>query len=200
MKSKTLHPLLVPPLGRVCVCAHTRVHMFMHLVTQLCPTLATPWTVAPQAPLSMGFPRQEYWSSLPFSSPLYLPNSGIEPASLASPALAGGFYYFYFFYFFRRILLMLSHLGSPQHQTTKKKKILGAEIGKNQYFRSLLVELHLRRDMFCISVVPVSFAAGMGVSLRTKPTVSTSNPEACTLVNYHTDDFLLPLLTHVCGC
>ena len=122
MKSKTLHPLLVPPLGRVCVCAHTRVHMFMHLVTQLCPTLATPWTVAPQAPLSMGFPRQEYWSSLPFSSPLYLPNSGIEPASLASPALAGGFFYFYFFYFFRRILLMLSHLGSPQHQTTKKKK------------------------------------------------------------------------------
>ena len=99
MKSKTLHPLLVPPLGRVCVCAHTRVHMFMHLVTQLCPTLATPWTVAPQAPLSMGFPRQEYWSSLPFSSPLYLPNSGIEPAALASPALAGGLFYFYFLIF-----------------------------------------------------------------------------------------------------
>ena len=39
------------------------------LVTKLCPTLATPWTVTFQAPLSMGFPRQEYWSRLPFPSP-----------------------------------------------------------------------------------------------------------------------------------
>ena len=38
------------------------------LLTKLCPTLATPWTVAHQALLSMGFPRQEYWSGLPFSS------------------------------------------------------------------------------------------------------------------------------------
>ena len=51
----------------------------------------TPWTVAHQAPLSMGFPRQEYWSGLPFPSPGDLPDSGIEPASLASPVLAGGF-------------------------------------------------------------------------------------------------------------
>ena len=48
---------------------------------------ATPWTVAHQAPLSMGFSRQEYWSGLPFPSPGDLPNPGIEPASLASPAL-----------------------------------------------------------------------------------------------------------------
>ena len=44
----------------------------------------TPWTVACQAPLSMGFPRQEYWSGLPFPSQGDLPNSGIE---LTSPAL-----------------------------------------------------------------------------------------------------------------
>ena len=37
-------------------------------VSQLCPTLVTPWTVAHQAPLSMGFPRQEYWNGLPFPS------------------------------------------------------------------------------------------------------------------------------------
>ena len=36
------------------------------LVTKSCPTLVTPWTVACQAPLSMGFSRQEYWSGLPF--------------------------------------------------------------------------------------------------------------------------------------
>ena len=41
----------------------------------------TPWTVAHQAPLSMGFSRQEYWSRLPFPSPGDLPNPGIEPGS-----------------------------------------------------------------------------------------------------------------------
>ena len=39
------------------------------LVTKSCPTLATPWTIAHQAPLSMGFSRQEYWCGLPFPSP-----------------------------------------------------------------------------------------------------------------------------------
>ena len=53
---------------------------------------AHPWTVAHQAPLSMGFPRQEYWSGLPFSSPRELHNPGIEPMSPVSPALAGGFF------------------------------------------------------------------------------------------------------------
>ena len=53
---------------------------------------ATPGTVACQAPLSMGFPRQEYWREMPFPTPGDLPNPGIEPVSLASPALAGGFF------------------------------------------------------------------------------------------------------------
>ena len=53
------------------------------------PTLVTPWTVARQAPLSTGFPRQEYWSGLPFPSPGVLPNPGIKPAS---SALAGVFF------------------------------------------------------------------------------------------------------------
>ena len=41
----------------------------------------TPWTVAPQAPLSIGFSRQKYWSGLPFPSPGNLPDPGIEPES-----------------------------------------------------------------------------------------------------------------------
>ena len=53
---------------------------------------ATLWTVTCQAPLSMGFPRQEYWNGLPFLPPRYLPDPGITPASPASPALAGGFF------------------------------------------------------------------------------------------------------------
>ena len=62
----------------MCVCVLSRVRLF-----------ATPWTVAHQAPLSMGFPRQEYWSGLRFPPPGDLPNPGIEPAS---PALAGRFF------------------------------------------------------------------------------------------------------------
>ena len=54
--------------------------------------IATLWTVALQAPLSMGFPRQEYWSGLSFPPPGDLPNPGIEPASLTPPALAAGFF------------------------------------------------------------------------------------------------------------
>ena len=56
------------------------------LVAKLCPTLATPWTVAHQAPLSMGFSRQEYWNGLPFPSPGDLPDPGIEPGSPALQA------------------------------------------------------------------------------------------------------------------
>ena len=52
----------------------------------------TLWTVAHQAPLSVEFSRQEYWSGLPFPPPRDLPNPGIEPASLVSPALAGRFF------------------------------------------------------------------------------------------------------------
>ena len=52
----------------------------------------TPWTVACQAPLSMGFSRKEYWSGLPCPPPGDLPNLGIEPRSLMSPALADGFF------------------------------------------------------------------------------------------------------------
>ena len=44
----------------------------------------TPWTVVCQASLSIGFPRQEYWSRLPFPSPADLPNPEIEPVSLVS--------------------------------------------------------------------------------------------------------------------
>ena len=54
------------------------------LVAQLCPSLCNPWSVAHQAPLSMEFSRQEYWTGLPCPSPGDLPDPGIE---LRSPAL-----------------------------------------------------------------------------------------------------------------
>ena len=67
----------------------------MHLFSRkLCLTLATLWIVAYQAPLSTEFPRQEYWSGLPCSSPGDLPDPGIEPGS---PALQAVFSFFFFF-------------------------------------------------------------------------------------------------------
>ena len=70
----------------------------VHVVTQWCQLLSgvqlfvTTGTIARQAPLSMGFSRQEYRSGLPFPSPGDLPNPGIERMSLMSPAFAGGFF------------------------------------------------------------------------------------------------------------
>ena len=62
------------------------------LSLQSCPTLCSLWTTAPLGPLSMGLSRQEYWSGLPCPPPGNLPYLGIEPMSLMSPALAGGFF------------------------------------------------------------------------------------------------------------
>ena len=53
------------------------------MVDKLCPTFATPWTTAGQAPLYIGFPLQEYWSGLPFPSPGDLLDPGIKPGSPA---------------------------------------------------------------------------------------------------------------------
>ena len=63
-------------------------HCCYRLVAKLCPTLVPPWIVACQAPLSMGFPREENSSGLPFPSPEDLPHPGIEPKF---PALVGEF-------------------------------------------------------------------------------------------------------------
>ena len=84
---------------------HTRTH-YIHigaygylLSCSVESDSVNPWTVARQAPLSMGFPRQEYWSGLPFPSPGDIPNLGIESTPFASPVLAAS-------------SLPLCHLGS----------------------------------------------------------------------------------------
>ena len=60
--------------------------IIISVCVQLCPTLCTPWTVAHQAPLAMGFSKQEYWRGLSFPPPGDLPDPGIEPTSLMSPS------------------------------------------------------------------------------------------------------------------
>ena len=90
----------------------------------------TLWTVAtPQAPLSMGFPRQEYWTGLPFSTPEDLPDPGIECTSLMSPTLACKFFFFF---------LPWSHLEIPVcgyclkigHNKIHRKNANGAQTWK----------------------------------------------------------------------
>ena len=71
--------VIVMIVGHACLLNHVRL-------------FATPWTVACRALLSMGFPRQKYWSGVPFSSSGDLPNPRVEPASPVSPELAGRFF------------------------------------------------------------------------------------------------------------
>ena len=74
----------------MCSCMHTK--SFQSCLTLQLIVSLTLWTVAPQAPLSMGSSRQEYWSGLPCPPPRDLPDQGIKPATLESPTLAGGFF------------------------------------------------------------------------------------------------------------
>ena len=78
---------------RACtrVCARARVHARCCELSQV-GLFATPWTVVHQAPLSMGFFEQEYWSGLPFPTLGDFPDPGTKLASPACPALAGRFF------------------------------------------------------------------------------------------------------------
>ena len=84
IKENTVHfPLNGVFVYRRCVCMFNCCHVQL---------FATPWTIVLQAPLSMGFPRQEYRSRLPFPPPRDLSDPRIETASPVSSALAGGFF------------------------------------------------------------------------------------------------------------
>ena len=72
---------------KMYICAHMLSH-FSHV-----PFCVTLWTVAHQVPLSMGFSRQEYWNGLLCPPPGVLPDLGIKPIYLPTPALASGFFY-----------------------------------------------------------------------------------------------------------
>ena len=96
---------------------------------------ATPWTVAHQAPLSMGFSRQQYWSGLPFHPPGDLPDPGFKPESPALQAAS----------------LPATPSGKPQ------KKMVWTKLGKNfknifKYFKKK--ELHLMNNKYMPSSLP----------------------------------------------
>ena len=79
------------PVGRLHLSVSEDAHACVQLLSRV-QLFATPWTAACQAPLFMGFPREEYWRGLPFPPLGDLSNSGIESQSHTSPALACGFF------------------------------------------------------------------------------------------------------------
>ena len=99
---RTISLLLSQLPVRQHVCMLSRVQFFETL-----------WTVTLQAPLTMEFSKQEYWSELPFLTPGDLPDPGIEPASPASLALACGF--------FTTDALVFASYKSPQLNTSKQQ-------------------------------------------------------------------------------
>ena len=88
-------------------CSEPTSHVGIH--AQSCLTLCNPMTVAHQAPLSVGLPKQGYWSWLPFPPPGDLPNPGIEPMTPALPALQAD-------------SLPLRHPGSPEPTNQQSSK------------------------------------------------------------------------------
>ena len=97
LQEMTLDPRIQVTLLVSVLCMHVCVLSLFRSVH----LLVTPWTVARPAPLYMGFSRQEHWSGLPCPPPGDLPDSGITPASLRSPVLAG-----------RLCVLLPTYLGS----------------------------------------------------------------------------------------
>ena len=129
----------------VCVLSHfSRIRLF-----------GTPWTVAHQAPLSMGFSRPEYWSGSPYPSPGDLPNPGIEPVSPVAPALQAD-------------SLPLSHRVSPRRGLHDKKVINQALqfIAEPAHRHDLLLSLAFRK-------VPDPGLACLSPTLLPSPVPST---------------------------
>ena len=84
---------------------------------QSCLTLCDPMDCSCEAPLSMGFSRQEYWSGVPFLPPGSLPNPGTEPTTPVSPALQVD-------------SSPLSHQGSPRSQKSLRGRMHGQDAGR----------------------------------------------------------------------
>ena len=107
----------------MCACFHfSCVRLFV-----------TPWPVSRQAPLSVGFSRQEYWSRLPCPPLGDLPDPGMEPASLTSPALAGCFF------FLPLVPLENSNFFKVISNLQKNLQVLGWPNSSFEFFHKLLL-------------------------------------------------------------
>ena len=112
----------------------------------------TPWSIATQAPLPMGFSRQEYWSGLPFPSPGDLLNPGTEPTSLVFPELADGFLmYQYYIKKYKSIgcvlyTFPLNFTVCNIPRTTHQVLVSESATNKYQFFLIISCFLHIWRS------------------------------------------------------
>ena len=121
------------------------------LVAESCQTLVTPWNITHQSPFPMGFPRQDYWGRLPFSSPEYLPTNGLNPG----------------FPHCRQILYHLNHQGSLKEQEVHKKasnKILD----RSKSHEETISETHNDkvRNKICWEIMFLIFLKNITLSVR----------------------------------
>ena len=119
--------------GNVCIRAK---------LLQSCLILCNPRTVACQAPLSMGFSKQEYWSGFPFSSPGDLLNPGIEPTSLISPALAGKFFTTSAVWEAQQVTNQWAKVGAPPNMYTTSFSVSSERISVFRELSGLSRSLH----------------------------------------------------------
>ena len=155
--------------------------------------LATEWTVTLQAPLSMKFFRQEYWSRLPFPSLGNLPHPGIEPTSLGSPALAGGF--FYHCATWESILTVLGFLHFHTHfriaSSISTKNLLELWLGLCWIYRSFCGELTLSILSHLVQEHGVALHLWMSSLISLGILLSVLNPTAfwhLVEINFHPCD------------
>ena len=165
---------------------------FSHV--QLFETL---WTIAHQAPLSMGFSRQEYWTELPCPPPGDFPNPGIKPASLTSPALAGRFFTTSTTKSMYNIDLILSNVAkfaskmiSVDTPTNSREDNLDfglrrSELNPGSHLTAVgpIFSVPIRNlVMPCLQEGHVKYAARGGLPQHHCPTFSTSPTELCLAV------------------
>ena len=160
---------------------------FSHLLL-----FATLWTVAHQAPVSIGFSRQEYWSELPCPPPGDFPDPGIEPASLTSPVLAGRFFTtsstknMYRFDFVRccEIGLQNDYICWHSHQQHRRQRGLWTQkVWVKSWVPLKLFSVPIRNlVMPWLQEGHVKCAAQRGLPQHHCPTFSTSPTELCLAV------------------
>ena len=133
---------------------------------QSCSTLWDLWTVACQAPLSMGFFWQEYWSGLPFPSLVYLPNPGIKRTSLLSPTLAGGFFTTSTTWEVRKPIMVQYYI--IDRSITYGTQVTSSDLQKIWLLKALLewsrTHSYVRGLLYCFVTILVSFYVWLEIS------------------------------------
>ena len=132
------------------------------------PLFVTPWTVAHQVPLSMGFSRQEYWSGLPFPSPGDLSDPWIESMSLMSLALAGRFFTTHASFLCRENRVLTYYIFSCVSPLLSQKRLDPDTSGHQMYMSSITTSIFLQCQLGVLQLSSILTLSGDGVRFPTR--------------------------------